>query len=200
MSGNGRKDRGHTNNSFSGSVKHGGSHNSTEEPRYNMPIVTEVVGFNSHDAEATFQSPQTPYTPLASNMPLTQHGSASRVFQYCRFGDQNIHNMCIHIFWENLDHSWAQFNDIPNKALTQMFSLFRTKYMWHSQENENIFDAFKCVLKGRYRDRMQGGISAGVGQQICEDPANDKDDVDVWEESHLRRKGKNKGATSGIGA
>ncbi|CAH1414650.1 unnamed protein product [Lactuca virosa] len=164
-----------------------------------------------------------------------------------------------------------------------MFSRFGTKYRWHSQENENIFDAFKCVLKDRYRDRMKatmmGCITTApnayrrlcgnvcviigpqrsgkriqkslsriatpqilVGQQqdtlhqqelvgtagsigfdqhrrkleklmeaqeaymhglvnkFGEDPSNRKDDVDVWEESQLRRKGKKKGAIYGIGA
>ena len=33
-----------------------------------------------------------------------------------------------------------------------------------------------------------------------EDPSNRKDDVDVWEETQLRRKGKKKGAIYGIGA
>ncbi|CAI9279566.1 unnamed protein product [Lactuca saligna] len=32
---------------------------------------------------------------------------------------------------------------------------FRTMYKWNSLENSNIFDAFKCVLKDRYRDRMK---------------------------------------------
>ncbi|CAI9288082.1 unnamed protein product [Lactuca saligna] len=32
---------------------------------------------------------------------------------------------------------------------------FRTMYRWNSLENSNIFDAFKCVLKDRYRDRMK---------------------------------------------
>ncbi|CAI9276427.1 unnamed protein product [Lactuca saligna] len=57
---------------------------------------------------------------------------------------------------ENLDFPLARFSDIPNEALLQMFSRFGTMYRWHSQENENIFDAFKCVVKDRYRDRMKG--------------------------------------------
>ncbi|CAI9298626.1 unnamed protein product [Lactuca saligna] len=52
----------------------------------------------------------------------------------------------------------------PNTPLTSHGSASRgisgghdsnTKYRWHSQENENIFDAFKCVLKDRYRDKMK---------------------------------------------
>ncbi|CAI9271482.1 unnamed protein product [Lactuca saligna] len=132
--------------------------------------------FEGADAETNFRSPQTQHTPRASNTPLTLHGSASRGisgghdWNACdfhasslpliscdgdKFGDQKIHNACIHLlWWENLDCLWVQFNDIPNENLTHMFSC--TKYMWHSQENENIFDAFKCVLKDRYRDRMKG--------------------------------------------
>ncbi|CAH1422918.1 unnamed protein product [Lactuca virosa] len=114
---------------------------------------------------------------MAPNMPLTPHGSASRGISgghgsnasdfYAsslplisrdgeKFGDQKIHSACTRLFWENLDHLWAQFSDIPNEALTQMFSRFGTMYRWHSQENENIFNAFKCVLKDRYKDRMKG--------------------------------------------
>ncbi|CAH1450858.1 unnamed protein product [Lactuca virosa] len=60
MSGNGRKDKGHINNSFSGSARHRvgrASPNSTEEPRYrtslipiDMPIVIGVAGSNSQGA------------------------------------------------------------------------------------------------------------------------------------------------------
>ncbi|XP_052626462.1 uncharacterized protein LOC111891281 [Lactuca sativa] len=54
-----------------------------------------------------------------------------------------------------MDHPWPRFSDIPNEALLQMFSRFKTMYRWNSLENSNIFDAFKCVLKDRYRDRMK---------------------------------------------
>ncbi|CAI9260923.1 unnamed protein product [Lactuca saligna] len=253
--------------------------------------------FEGADAEETFQSPHTPHTPMAPNTPLTPHGSASRGisrghdsnasdFHASSFGDQKTHNACIHLFWENLDHPWARFSDIPNEALLQMFSRFGTMYRWHSPENENIFDAFKCVLKDRYRDRMKEkwqknskiaqqnrntadssgstarhtagsigfeqhhrkleklmgkpptqydvfvkmhgtveskkkyfegnhenieycsqtakealeGYLQGLVNKFGEDPSNRKDDVDVWEESQLRRKGKKKGAIYGIGA
>ncbi|CAH1450857.1 unnamed protein product [Lactuca virosa] len=48
----------------------------------------------------------------------------------------------------------------PGSVIFQMRLLYRCFRVsgprWHSQENENIFDAFKCVLKDRYRDRMKG--------------------------------------------
>ncbi|CAH1441138.1 unnamed protein product [Lactuca virosa] len=250
----------------------------------------EDYRFEGADAEATFRSPHTPHTPMAPNTPLTPHGSASRGISGGhdsnasdfhasslplisrdreKFGDQKIHSVCIRLFWENLDHPWAQFSDIPNEALIQMFSRFGTKYRWHSQEKENIFDAFKCVLNDRYRDRMKDSsgstarhIAGSIGfdqhrrkleklmgkpptqydvfvkthgtaeskkkyfegnhenleycsqmakeaqeaylqglvNKFGEDPAKRKDDVDVWEESQLRRKGKRKGAIYGIGA
>ncbi|CAI9270167.1 unnamed protein product [Lactuca saligna] len=322
MSGIRCKDKGHSNNSFSGSARHRmgrASPNSTEEPRYrttlvpiDMPIVKGVVGSNSQgaisqqtdiadpladlvgilcrraretggndgfedycfegaDAEATFRSPHTPHTPMAPNTPLTSHGSNASYFHASSFPliSRDLEKACIHLFWENLDHPWARFSDIPNEALLHMFSHFGTMHRWHSQENENIFDAFKCVLKDRYRDRMKDssgsttrhtagsigfdqhrrkleklmgkpltqydvfvkmhdtaesknkyfegnhenieycsqtakealeGYLQGLVNKFGEDPSNRKDDVDVWEESQLRRKGKKKGAIYGIGA
>ncbi|KAL7595059.1 uncharacterized protein LOC128128758 [Lactuca sativa] len=44
------------------------------------------------------------------------------------------------------------------------------------------------------------GYLHGLVNKFGEDPSNRKDDVDVWEESQLRRKGKKKGAIYGIGA
>ncbi|CAI9303875.1 unnamed protein product [Lactuca saligna] len=40
----------------------------------------------------------------------------------------------------------------------------------------------------------------GLVNKYGEDPANHKDDVDVWDESQPRRKGKKKGATYRVGA
>ncbi|CAH1418894.1 unnamed protein product [Lactuca virosa] len=205
MSGNGRKDKGHSNNSFSGSGRHRvgrASPNSTDDPRYrmslipiDMPIVTGVAGSNSQCAisqqtsmadpladlakilrrraretghmpqlqqtDYRPQLPQTDYRPQSPQMFL-RIGGNDGFEDYC-FEDADaevwgskIHSACIRLFWENLDRPWVQFSDIPNEALIQMFSRFGTKYRWHSQENENIFDAFKCVLKDRYRDRMKG--------------------------------------------
>ncbi|CAH1420002.1 unnamed protein product [Lactuca virosa] len=46
-----------------------------------------------------------------------------------------------------------------------------TMYKWHSQENGNIFNAFKCVLKDRYRDRMKRNrIKSGDMAQNDEKP------------------------------
>ncbi|CAI9281133.1 unnamed protein product [Lactuca saligna] len=44
------------------------------------------------------------------------------------------------------------------------------------------------------------GYLQGLVNKFGENPSNRKDDIDVWEESQLRRKGKKKGDIYGIGA
>ncbi|CAH1440689.1 unnamed protein product [Lactuca virosa] len=127
----------------------------------------EEYYFEGADAQTTFRLPQTPHTPRPPNTPPTPHGSTSRGvtgghdsnasdFQESslplisrkgkKFGSRKIHSTCISLYWENMDHLWPRFSDIPYEALLQM---------WNSLKNSNIFDAFKCVLKDRYRDRMK---------------------------------------------
>ncbi|CAI9275766.1 unnamed protein product [Lactuca saligna] len=55
----------------------------------------------------------------------------------------------------------ARLAFFPGASSLLSLSLFtrffpkKTMYRWHSQGNTNIFDAFKCVLKDRYMDRMK---------------------------------------------
>ncbi|CAH1433338.1 unnamed protein product [Lactuca virosa] len=55
----------------------------------------------------------------------------------------------------------------PMRLFCRCFRVSR----WHSLENSNIFDAFKCVLKDRYRDRMKRiRIKSGDMARIDEKP------------------------------
>ncbi|CAH1423538.1 unnamed protein product [Lactuca virosa] len=121
--------------------------------------------FEGADEEETFRSPQAPHTPWAPNTSSMPHCSTSRGISgghssnvsdfhasslplisrdVEKFGDQKLHRTCICLFWENLDHLWAQFSDIPHEALTHMFSRFEAihkrmrTYLMHSSVSSKV--------------------------------------------------------------
>ncbi|XP_052625973.1 uncharacterized protein LOC111907334 [Lactuca sativa] len=147
-----------------------------------------------------------------------------------RLDSRRLFNPCIHLFWgsknpqrvysslfrENLDHPWARFSDIPNEALLQMFSRFGEKLMGKPPTQYDVFvkthgtaESKKKYFEGNHenieycsqtaKEALEGYLH-GLVNKFGEDPSNRKDDVDVWEETQLRRKGKKKGAIYGIGA
>ncbi|CAI9293574.1 unnamed protein product [Lactuca saligna] len=91
----------------------------------------EEYYFEGADAQTNFRSPQTPHTPRPPNTPPTPHGSTSR-------GVTGGHD--------------SNASDFQESSLPL---ISRKGRKWNSLENSNIFDAFKCVLKDRYRDRMK---------------------------------------------
>ncbi|CAI9280601.1 unnamed protein product [Lactuca saligna] len=91
----------------------------------------EQYYFEGADAQTTFRLPHTPHTPRPPNTPPTPHGSTSR-------GVTGGHD--------------SNASDFQESSLPL---IIRKGKKWNSLENSNIFEAFKCVLKDRYRDRMK---------------------------------------------
>ncbi|CAI9276426.1 unnamed protein product [Lactuca saligna] len=75
------------------------------------------------------------------------------------------------------------------------------------QQNRNTANSSGSIARhtagsigfDQHRRKLEGYLQ-GLVNKFGEGPSNRKDDVDVWEESQLRRKGKKKGAIYGKGA
>ncbi|CAH1435739.1 unnamed protein product [Lactuca virosa] len=180
--------------------------------------------FRSPHTPHTLMALNTPLTPhgSASRGISGGHGSNASDFHASslplisrdgeKFVDQKIHSACIRLFWENLNRLCAQFSDTPIEALTR----FGEKLMGKPPTHYDVFmkthgtaESKKRYFEGNHENleycsqtakEAQEAYLQGLVNKYGEDPANHKDDVDVWEERQLRRKGKKKGAAYGIGA
>ncbi|KAI3829965.1 hypothetical protein L1987_04097 [Smallanthus sonchifolius] len=71
-----------------------------------------------------------------------------------KFASFEFHQSIGKILREHLKGPWITFNQVPQSARDSMFDCFRTRWSWESECEQLNYDAFKNVLKGRYRDIM----------------------------------------------
>ncbi|CAI9284878.1 unnamed protein product [Lactuca saligna] len=140
----------------------------------------EEYYFEGADAQTTFRSPQTLHTPQPPNTPPTPHGSTSRGvtgghdsnasdFQESSLPSSDEKGKSLGLgksttrVLVSIGRIWIIRGPglviFPMRLFCRCFRISRQyikyKLLWNSLENSNIFDAFKCVLKDRYRDRMK---------------------------------------------